>query len=317
MKTLTVKDLARQFDLTVVQGDDAALSRPLHVIEVDRPGLEMTGFFEYHQRSRLVVLGNKEFAYLKTMTPEQIYSAFVQICSEETPGLVVCHGRGDSVPEEIKKAASRKDCPILSTEEDTAVFEADVLNWLSEKLAPHTSIHANLMEIFGAGTLIMGDSGIGKSEIALDLIKKGHILVSDDKVEIRNVRGRLEGSSPDITYGMMEVRGIGLINVPRMFGINSIKRKSHIRYCIDLRQFDPADPIVDRTGQKNETIDYLGVKIPYARLLVSSGRSMFELIEVAVTNFKLKESGYDSLAEFEKVMDEARQKKAKEMEGRE
>lgn len=309
MSAPTIQDLINVFSLTPVYTTLTSLKRQIRVVEVDRPGLEMTGFYRYHQKLRLVVLGNKEFAYLKTMTSEAIYKAFLNICSEETPGLVVCHNIKE-VPEEIVRVAKKRDCSILLSSEDTSAFEADVLNYLSEKLAPRTSLHADLMDIYGAGTVIMGDSGIGKSEIALDLIKRGHVLISDDKVDVLNVRGKLEGFSPEITYGMMEVRGIGLINVPHMFGINSVKRSTRIHYCLDLRNFNPEDRI-DRIGDANQTVEYLGVKIPYAKLPVSPGRSMAEIVEVAVTNFKLKENGYDSVQEFMHKMDEEREKARK------
>ncbi|MCI2068135.1 MAG: HPr(Ser) kinase/phosphatase [Bacilli bacterium] len=303
MNYCTIGDLADNFSLKPFFTSPKALKRPIKVIEVDRPGLEMAGFFEYHQKSRLVLVGRKEAAFLAHMSEMEAYQAFLTICSDETPGIIICHGV--DCPPVILKAAKEKDCCVFATEVETSAFEADALSFLAESLAPRTSIHANLLEIFGAGCLLIGDSGIGKSEVSLDLIKRGHILVADDKVDILNVRNRLEGSSPALTYGMMEVRGIGIIDVPRMFGINAIKRKAHIRYCIDLKPFNPAESI-DRIGNSGDTIEYLGIKIPYIKLPVSPGRSMAEVIEVAVTNYKLKDYGFDSAAEFEKRMDESR-----------
>jgi HPr kinase/phosphorylase len=308
-KGCTIADLAADFNLTPVQVSPEAAKKPITVIEVDRPGLEMAGFFEYHQKSRLVLIGKKETAYLAHMSEQAAYQAFLTICAEETPGIIVCHGL--ECPAVISKAAAQKNCAVYATQVETSAFEADALNYLSEQLAPRTSVHGNLIDIFGDGILILGDSGIGKSEVSLDLIKRGHVLIADDKVEILNVRGRLEGSAPDITYGMMEVRGIGIIDVPRMFGINSVKRKAHIKYCIDLKAFDPAQP-VDRLGNMNQKIDFLGIKVPYVMLPVSPGRSMAEVIEAAVTNFHLKEYGFDSTAEFEKRMGEMRENAEKE-----
>ncbi len=291
----TIKDFADNFNLKPYYVSPSSLSKEMTVIEVDRPGLEMSGFFEYHQKSRLVLIGKKEIAYLSHMSEESAFQSFLQICASETPGIIICHGQ--PCPKILLDAAKKKECAVFGTEVETSAFEADALNFLSEKLAPMTSVHAELLEIFGAGTLLIGQSGIGKSEVALDLIKKGHILVADDKVDIYNVRDRLEGTAPNMIYGMMEVRGIGIINVARMFGINAMKKKTHVKYCLELVPFDPTEKM-DRLGVSHQMKEFVGVKIPYLRIPVSAGRSISELIEVAITNFKLKEDGYDSAEEF-------------------
>jgi HPr kinase/phosphorylase len=303
MFSCTIDELATHFSLKKEFASPTSLKKPITVIEVDRPGLEMAGFFEYHQKSRLVLVGKKELAYLSHMTEEAAYQAFLQICANETPGIIVCHGI--KCPDVVLKAAEKKDTSVFSTGMETSAFEADALNYLSEKLAPRTSIHADLLEIFGSGTLLLGSSGIGKSEVALDLLKRGQVLVADDKVDILNVRDRLEGSCPDVLYGMMEVRGIGIVNVPRMFGINAIKRKAHIKYCIELVPFNPSEAY-DRLGNQEQTIKFLDKEIPYLKLPVSPGRSMAEVIEVAITNLKLKEFGYNTAEEFEKKLTAAR-----------
>ncbi len=298
-KQCTILDLANHFNLKPVFASASSLSKPIQVIEVDRPGLEMAGFFEYHQKKRLVLLGRKELAYLKTMSYEKAYQTFLTICDELTPGIVVCHQL--ECPGVVIAAAMAKNCAVFETSIETSVFEADALNYLSEMLAPCLSIHANLMEIFSEGVLMLGDSGIGKSEVSLDLIKRGHCLVADDKVDIRRVRDSLDGSSPEIIYGLMECRGIGIIDVGRMFGINAIKKRVKIKYCIDLVRFDPKIGF-DRLGNQNSEIEYLGVKIPFVKLPVSPGRSIAEVIEVAITNLKLKEAGIDTVKEFEKKL---------------
>jgi len=298
---ITIAEFAANFNLKPYYVSPISEKKTMKVIEVDRPGLEMSGFFEYHQKSRLVLIGKKEIAYLSHMSEESAFQSFLQICANETPGIIICHGQ--ECPKVLLEAAKRKECSVYATEVETSAFEADALNFLSEILAPRTSMHAELLEIFGAGTLLIGSSGIGKSEVALDLIKKGHVLVADDKVDILDVRDRLEGSAPSTIYGMMEVRGIGIINVARMFGINALKRKTHIKYCLELVAFDPKEPL-DRIGTSNQTEEILGLKIPYLKIPVSAGRSISELIEVAITNFKLKEYGYDSAKEFQKRFDQ-------------
>lgn len=312
MQGCTIGDLASFFHLEAVCSSPTSIDKQIKVIEVDRPGLEMAGFFEYHQKSRLVLIGKKEIAYLQHMTEADAYHVFLSICSEETPGVIICHGL--KCPPVIIQAAQHNDCAVFVTNVETSAFEADALNYLSEMLAPRTSVHANLLEIFGTGVLILGESGIGKSEVSLDLIKRGHILISDDKVDILNVRDRLEGSSPEMTYGMMEVRGIGIIDVARMFGINCVRRKSDIKYCFDLVPLEKANSNLDRIGNEVKTIEYVGVKVPYLKLPVSPGRSMAEVIEVAVTNLRLKENGFDSAREFLSRMDAARAQAQSEME---
>ncbi len=306
MEKVTILDLANHFNLKPLFASATSLQKEIKVCEVDRPGLEMTGFFEYHQKQRLVLIGKKELAYLSHMSYEDAYKVFLEIADKETPGLVICHDI--ECPGVIIAACMVKDTSVFTTKIETSAFEADALNYLSERLAPLVSIHANLMEIFGVGVLIQGDSGIGKSEVSLDLIKRGHSLVADDKVDIKRVRDTLEGSSPEIIYGMMECRGIGVISVSHMFGINALRRKVLISYCLNLVKLD-SNTNFERLGNlKNETIDFLGVNIPVVTLPVSPGRSMAEVIEVAVTNLKLKAAGVDTANEFVKRLDEFRKK---------
>lgn len=293
----SITEFANHFDLKPIFASAHSLAKNIQTIEVDRPGLEMTGFFDYHQKKRLILLGRKEIAYLHKMTYDQAYDIFLQIFDEETPGLVVCHGI--ECPGVIIQAARQKDCSVFQTNIETSTFEADALNYLSEKLAPCVSVHANLLEIFSEGVLIRGESGIGKSEVALDLIKRGHCLVADDKVEIKRIRDGLEGMAPEIIYGVMECRGVGIIDVARMFGINALKKKKRIKYCLELVKFDNKTTF-DRLGNLETYVNYLGVKIPLVKLPVSPGRSVAEVIEVAITNLKLKESGFDTSKEFEK-----------------
>lgn len=308
MDNCTILDLANHFSLKPVFASAKSLQKKIQVIEVDRPGLEMTGFFNYHQKKRVVLIGRKELAYLKLLSYEKAYDIFLQICDDETPGIIVCHG--NECPGVIIAACMEKECAVFQTDVETSSFEADCLNYLSEKLAPMVSIHANLMSIFSEGVLLIGDSGIGKSEVSLDLIKRGHCLVADDKVEIRKVRETLEGSSPEIIYGMMECRGIGIIDVPRMFGINSLQAKTRIKCCLNLVKMD-RDKSFDRLGNSNQTTSYLGISIPLITLPVSPGRSIAEVIEVAITNFKLKEYGFDTSKEFEKRLENFRKRKIK------
>ena len=294
---------ANHFGLKQYYISEHSINHNINIPEVDRPGLELTGFFEHHQKDRLILLGKKELTYINSLEYEQAYKVMLELCNEEVPGIVVCHDL--ECPKAVMDAAIKNDVAVFGTEIDTSVFEADALYYLSEVLAKKTSLHANLLQIFGQGCLLIGPSGIGKSEVCLDLIKKGHVLVSDDRVDISYVRGKLFGQAPSVIYGMMEVRGIGIIDVPRMFGINSLTRKSEINVVIKLVPFDSSFTS-DRLGRSVETFEILNKKVPLVVLPVSPARSMSEIIEVAVTNAKLKEYGYDSSYEFERRLAEFR-----------
>lgn len=298
---LTIFEYASHFGFKTIVGTQTSLKRPIKTVEIDRPGLELTGFFDYHQKDRLILLGNKEFAFIGTMSAEEQGKVFAKLCNESVPGIIVCQGK--ECPPALKEKAAERDVAVFSTRQRTCDTFSDSITYLSEKLAPRTSVHACLLEVFSEGVLLMGKSGIGKSETSLELIKKGHCLVSDDKVDISLVRDKLIGRAPELILGMMEVRGIGIIDVPRMFGINSLKQSSRINFAINLVPFTD-DLVVERIGMKTEHIEILGEKLPCITLPVSAARSMAEIIEAAVTNFKLKRYGYDSAYEFEKRMRE-------------
>ena len=303
---LTILDYASHFGFVTFVGSSESLHRPIRTAELDRPGLELTGFFDYHQKDRLILLGNKEFAYLEKIDANKQIAVFDKLCNDRVPGIIICQGK--TCPEVLKEVATKKQVAVFGTAQRTGETYSDSLTYLSEKLAPRTSLHACLLEIFSEGVLLMGKSGIGKSETSLELIKKGHCLVSDDKVDISLVRDKLIGRAPDLILGMMEVRGIGIIDVPRMFGINSLKESARINFAIKLVPFSERLQ-VERIGMQTEHIEILDEKVPCITLPVSAARSMAEIIEAAVTNFKLKRYGYDSAYEFEKRVRELSSKK--------
>lgn len=303
---LTILELANNFGLTYFVGSPQSLKRAITNSEIDRSGMELMGSFNYHQKDRLILLGNKEWSVIENMDPEIAYQRFKKICDSSCPGIVICQGH--DCPDPLLKAATENDCPVFGTKMRTTDLLSDIVIYLSDRLALKTSLHACLLEIFSQGVLILGDSGIGKSEVSMELIKKGHQLISDDKVNISLVRDRLIGRAPDIIYGLLEVRGIGIVDVGRIFGINSLKKASRIHLAIELKPYTK-NLKVDRIGMLTERIVILGQSIPKIILPVSAARSMAEIIEVAVTNFKLKETGYDSAFEFEKRLREMQERK--------
>ncbi len=301
----TSLDLANHFSFKILNGNLNSLKRPIIVPELDRPGLELSGLFSYHEKKRIMLIGNKEMALIHNVDPEEIYKNCLKICNSECPGVIITHG--NPCPEPLLRAAKETDCPLFESESDTSQLESDIYVYLTEALAPKTAIHACLLEIYDVGVIIRGESGIGKSEISLDLIKKGHRLIADDRVNISAVRGNLVGTCPESIYGMMEVRGIGIIDVARMFGINSLTDSSVIKLIINLVSFNQNEPL-ERVGMKTDRVEILGESVPVIKLPVSAARSMSDIIETAVTNFKLKNFGYDTGYEFQRRLEELRTK---------
>lgn len=302
---LTSLELANHFGLKLLNGDLESLKRRITVAELDRPGVELLGIFQFHEKDRIMLIGHKETALIKDSDPNFVYLNALKICSKECPAVIITHG--DSCPEPIMRAAKETNCPIFSSDADTSRLSSDMYIYLAEALAPKTAVHACLMEIYGIGVLILGESGIGKSEISLDLIKKGHRLIADDRVDIRDVRGKLIGTCPESIYGMMEVRGIGIIDVTRMFGINSLSKSEKISFVVNLVSFDKREPL-ERVGMKTDRYEILGEFVPMVKLPVSAARSMSDIIEAAVTNFKLKDYGYDTGYEFQRRLTELQEK---------
>lgn len=306
---LTSLELANHFGFNVINGDLSALQRQVKIAKLDRPGVELLGIFHFHEKERIMLIGNKEIALINDSDPDFIYHNCLKIFVPECPACIIT--QGNTCPEPVLRAAMQVNAPLFSSNQDTSTLSSDMYVYLSEALAPKTALHAVLMEIYGIGVLILGESGIGKSEISLDLIRKGHRLIADDRVDISDVRGHLIGTCPESISGMMEVRGIGIINVERMFGVNALAEKSRIRLVIHLIPFKKEEP-VERIGMKTDQYEILGETIPLIRLPVSAARSMSEIVETAVTNFKLKDYGYDTGYEFQKRLSELHQRARRE-----
>lgn len=300
-KKVTIQDFANHFGLVAISGDINAMKRPIEEVSVNRPGLELAGFFDYPRSRRLVFIGNKEMSYIATMKEEDKIKAFDFLLEDVCPGLVICQGH--KCPELLLKMAKERNFPMFLSNRQTNDLNMDTVLYLHDALAPSTAIHAVLVDMYSSGVLILGESGIGKSEITLELLKKGHNLVSDDRVNISYVRGKLYGEAPELLVGMMEVRGIGIVDITRMFGINALTKRSEIHFAIKLEKFDPSMS-TDRLGKKTQYYEILGQQIPLVNIPVYAGRSVAEIIEVAVTNLKLKQFGYDSSFEFENRLNE-------------
>ena len=294
--TVTVKMLVDKLKLKVVYGNEELLAKAITTADISRPGLEMTGYFDYYSPERLQLVGMKEWSYLKTMTANNRYSVFANIFREETPAVVVA--RGLEIPEEMLQAAKENGVAVLQGRNSTSSLSGDMSWYLNSQLAERTSVHGVLVDIYGMGVLIQGDSGIGKSETALELVKRGHRLVADDRVDVyAKDEGTLWGEPAEILLHLLEIRGVGIIDVMSLYGASAVRDTSQVQLCICLEHFEN-DEVFDRLGNNNEEIELQGVKIPRIRIPVKTGRNVSVVIEAAAMNYRAKQMGYDATKTF-------------------
>lgn len=294
--TVTVKMLVDKLKLKVVYGNEELLAKAITTADISRPGLEMTGYFDYYSPERLQLVGMKEWSYLKTMTANNRYSVFANIFREETPAVVVA--RGLEIPEEMLQAAKENGVAVLQGRNSTSSLSGDMSWYLNSQLAERTSVHGVLVDIYGMGVLIQGDSGIGKSETALELVKRGHRLVADDRIDVyAKDEGTLWGEPAEILLHLLEIRGVGIIDVMSLYGASAVRNSSQVQLCIYLENFEN-DEVFDRLGNSNEEIELQGVKIPRIRIPVKTGRNVSVVIEAAAMNYRAKQMGYDATKTF-------------------
>ena len=294
--TVTVKLLVDKLKLKVVYGNEELLAKAITTADISRPGLEMTGYFDYYSPERLQLVGMKEWTYLKTMTANNRYSVFANIFREETPAVIVA--RGLEIPEEMLQAAKENGVAVLQGRNSTSSLSGDMSWYLNSQLAERTSVHGVLVDIYGMGVLIQGDSGIGKSETALELVKRGHRLVADDRVDVyAKDEGTLWGEPAEILLHLLEIRGVGIIDVMSLYGASAVRDSSQVQLCICLEHFEN-DEVFDRLGNSNEEIELQGVKIPRIRIPVKTGRNVSVVIEAAAMNYRAKQMGYDATKTF-------------------
>ena len=296
-KKVYVKDLMNKLGYECITGDEKALNREIKVPDVNRPGLELTGYYLHSQRERVVLLGNKEMGFISGMSNEVEYSSFDFLTQKETPCIIIT--RDLACPAKLKEIAERKNFPVLLCKDKTSRAMVEVVTYLDGELAPMKTMHGVFLQIYGKGVLLTGESGMGKSEIALELIKKGHLLVADDRVDCAVIHKQIIGQAPEILKQMLEIRGVGIINVSKMFGVASVLDKARVDLNIHIEPWEP-DKQYDRLGiEEKKYTDILGVQIPKLVIPVKEGRSMGVIIESAVTNYLLSSVGQDSAKEFE------------------
>ena len=265
-------------------------------IDVNRPALQLAGFFDYFDSERIQVIGNVEHAYLKRMDEDDGVKVLAKLMDYKIPCLIFC--RGIEVPEKLLEVAVEKGVPVLWTDKATSAFMAEAIRYMRHQLAPRISIHGVFVDIYGEGVLIMGESGIGKSEAALERIKRGHRLVSDDVVEIKKIsEDTLVGTAPEITKHLIELRGIGIIDVRTLFGFASVKNFQNIDLIVKLMEWNK-DYEFDRLGLEEQYTEILGVNLISHSIPIRPGRNLAIICEAAAVNNRQKKMGYNAAKEF-------------------
>ena len=264
--------------------------------DINRPALQLAGYFEHFEATRLQVIGFVEYTYMENFPERDKEKMYREFLTFDIPAVVFCR---ELVPDPLfVKIALEERVPVLITKKSTSAFMAEIIRWLNVKLAPCISIHGVLVDVFGVGVLITGESGIGKSETAIELIKRGHRLVSDDVVEIRRVSEEtLIGSAPDITKHFIEMRGVGIIDVKTLYGVSSVKETQNIDLVIKLEDWDK-DKEYDRLGLEEEYTEYLGNKVVCHRIPIRPGRNLAVICESAAVNHRQKAMGYNAAQEL-------------------
>lgn len=294
--SVPLSQIAEALNLTEVYVAENYKETNISTVEINRPGLELTGYLEFFDNKRIQVLGNTEFSYLGRYGPEAQKMVIDSIFSFGPPAVIIC--RDIEPSNAILESAKLHKVSIFSTPQSTSDLTASLVQYLNKELAPRITRHGVLVEVYGEGCLLTGDSGVGKSETAIELIKRGHRLVADDAVEIRRTaQTTLYGQSPENIRHFIELRGIGIINARKLFGMGAIKLQEKIDMVINLEQWDSAK-VYDRMGLDNEYMKILGVKVPTLTIPVKPGRNLAVIIEVAAMNNRQKKMGYNAAREL-------------------
>lgn len=296
-KSITVKKIAGDLKLEEVNHFDNE-SAQVNSIELNRPGIQLAGFFSDFPYERIQVIGKVEHSFLETLDSGVRLERFGEICSKNIPCIIV--SRSLEIHEEMLYMANKYERKILRSTRNTTKLISKLFNFLESELAPTKTLHGVLMEINGVGVLITGKSGIGKSETAVELIKRGHLLVADDAVQIKRLgHEALVGTAPEIIRYMIEVRGIGIMDIKSLFGMGAIKEKTSINLIVNLEEWE-FDKHYDRLGLDEKKREILGMKVEEVVIPVKTARNIALLIEVAARNYRQKEMGYHAAREFEK-----------------
>mgnify|MGYP002673754020 FL=1 len=290
--TISLSAIISEFSLETLNMPSDPEKIQITTTEVNRPGLHMAGYFEFFDEKRIQIIGKSEESFLLRFTPEKAEKRLREFFSHKPSAVVIC--RNMQVDEVYAKTAAEYGVPLLRTAETTSDFTSALIAFLNLSLAPRVTRHGVLVEVYGEGILLLGESGVGKSETAIELIKRGHRLIADDAVEIRRVSNKsLVGTAPDNIRHFIELRGIGIINASRIFGAGAVKITEKIDLIINLEIWD-VNKVYDRMGLDNQTTEILGLEIPSLTIPVKPGRNLAVIIEVAAMNSRQKKLGYNA-----------------------
>ena len=296
MSGVTISALIKKMNLELLTKEINTDKIKLYHPDVNRPALQLAGYYEHFDRERVQLIGVVEYTYMQRMTEEQRLENYEKLLSSEIPCIIF--STNNRPGETFLKISSKYKVPVMLSDKKTSPLMAEIIRWLNVELAPTISIHGVLVDVYGEGVLITGESGIGKSEAALELIKRGHRLVSDDVVEIRKVSDEtLVGSAPDITRHFIELRGIGIIDVKTLFGVEAVKNTQAIDMVINLEDWDK-DKEYDRLGLEDHYTEFLGNKIVCHNIPIRPGRNLAIIVESAAVNYRQKKMGYNAAREL-------------------
>ena len=299
--SMKLRQIVKEQSMEVVFASSDYENVEITSFNVARPTLQLVGFYNYFDPARLRLWGKTETAFLATLEPERREQVIDALFARKIPAMILCNGT--AAEPEILAAARKHDITLLSTEEDTSEIVARLSDTLRYELSPRLTVHGVLVNVFGEGLLMIGDSGIGKSEVALELVKRGHHLVADDAVELRRAgRDALDGSAPRMIRYLMEMRGVGLIDVRRIFGMGAVMPRSKVNLVVELKHWQE-DIEYDRLGLEDEYTEYLGVTRPKLTIPVAPGRNLATILEVAAMNHRQRKLGYNTAREFLKRYD--------------
>ena len=296
MKGVQLSKMVQELNLHNKTPDVDISKKRITLPDINRPALQLTGYLEHFENERVQIIGYVEYTYLLHLSREKKMEAFERFVASKIPCVIF--STKTEPDEDMINLAIKYDVPIFVTDQTTSTFMAEIIRWLNVELAPCISIHGVLVDVYGEGVLIMGESGIGKSEAALELIKRGHRLVTDDVVEIRKINEHtLMGTSPEITRHFIELRGIGIIDVKTLYGVECVKEKQQIDLVIKLEDWKK-EAEYDRLGLEEEYAEYLGNKVVCHSLPIRPGRNLAVIVETAAVNHRQKKMGYNAAQEL-------------------
>ena len=296
MNCVPLSKLVKEFQLEVAYAATDFSSIQLTVEDVARPGLQLAGYFDHYEPMRLQIMGNVEMSYLSKLPPTFRSAIYDRLFSYKFPALLIA--RNIQPHKEMLNMARKHNITILLSEEPTSAIISSIISYLRDALAPRITRHGVLVDVYGEGILLIGDSGIGKSEAAVELLKRGHRLIADDAVEIRRAStSSLVGTAPELIRNYIELRGIGIINVAKLFGMGAVKLENEINLVVNIVAWNNQQ-VYDRLGLEEQYTDILGVKVPMYTIPITPGRNLAVILEVAAMNNRQKKMGYNAAMEF-------------------